>query len=331
LSCCAFNKHSYTQSVINTNVVGHALSMNKLIKITLVLLLLSANAWTDIGPNPIAIKGIIATQPCDIQMVSETVIADLYPDSSIVRCTFNMINHGDSITLPVGFPVMNFFHWNLLPYSKTDKDHFTILVGDKKLNRNDILVPGKLQSIYDEFMAALSADEEYKRRRDSVDIKYDMIKRNGRTKNKDNASYYKAISTIDEWRKTKPWFGLPPYQNQFLEELEKGNYPWYVWNVPFKKGESKVIQVTYSVPSGSGYRAEYRYFNYLLNTGSGWKDKIDQVDVVVKLHGIKFATIQKIYPEGHILTSDTKTLKWTFSEIEPSTENDIYIQYSRRK
>jgi hypothetical protein len=89
-------------------------------KAALILLLVSIsnNGWTDIAPNPIVLKSIMTNEWCEVQMATETVDIDLYNDSSFVSCTFNMVNHGDSLTLPVGFPVMNFFHRGMYAYDK---------------------------------------------------------------------------------------------------------------------------------------------------------------------------------------------------------------------
>lgn len=74
-------------------------------------------------------------------MVSEKVTVDLYKDSSIVECVFNMKNFGPEKTIEVGFPVMNFYHWQNPVSSETDKEKFQVWIGDKRVENLDIYIP----------------------------------------------------------------------------------------------------------------------------------------------------------------------------------------------
>jgi hypothetical protein len=71
----------------------------------------------------------------------------------------------------------------------------------------------------------------------------------------------------------------------------------------------------------------YRYFNYILHTGSGWYGDIKKADVILRLHEIDFDLIEKISPKGNIVNKSDKTISWQFVDIEPSKDDDIYIQY----
>lgn len=75
----------------------------------IILLLLFANAAAGIAPNPVKIKGIIPEGTIDVRMVWERVVVDLYRDSSVVEATFFMRNEGESQTINIGFPEMNFY------------------------------------------------------------------------------------------------------------------------------------------------------------------------------------------------------------------------------
>jgi hypothetical protein len=44
-------------------------------------------------------------------MVSETVNASIYKDSSFVECVFLLKNYSGKTKLNVGFPIMSFYHW----------------------------------------------------------------------------------------------------------------------------------------------------------------------------------------------------------------------------
>lgn len=308
-------------------MLQYKLTMKKATVIFL-LLLLTNNGWTDIAPNPIILKSIMTDIPCEIQMVTETVDIELYSDSSFVSCTFNMLNHGDSLTLPVGFPVMNFFHWSMGFYEKNDKDKFEIYVDSVRLDKNDIQVPERLREAYTKYLKVVSADEEYKRKQDSLKARYGLIeKRNKTIYHKGNYSAYdKAYSKILKWRETKQHFDSELI-GEFDSLLHKGNYAWYIWKVKFKKGESKTIKVNYMVPSGVGYGADYRFFKYLISTGTGWKEKINKAEIKVRLNNVKTNTIETISPSNYKLDDKTKTISWTFENIEPTVDNDIYVRY----
>src|SRR5690554_1206362 len=80
----------------------------KRLTIILIGILIIGKVYADIAPNPIVIKWIYTIDSCKIQMTQEYVYADLYNDSAIVECAFELLNLGDSTTIQVGFPEMNF-------------------------------------------------------------------------------------------------------------------------------------------------------------------------------------------------------------------------------
>lgn len=302
--------------------------------LTLMIFLISGNVWTDIGPNPIVVKSILAPPACEIQMVSETVQVELYRDSSRVSCVFHLKNFADSTTIPVGFPVMDFFHWNIPPYNSTDMNHFQISVDNIKLGKKDIQVPEELKSAYDLLMASEKADMDFKRKHDSIDTQYGVVhKRNGKTifpSRVAMGNYNKAYDRLLSWRSHGPNAWEAQTDSTF-DQLRKGNYPWYVWNVHFKKDESRIIKVTYSVPCGFAYRGKYRFFNYLLSTGTGWKGKIEKAVVNVRLHDVDPDEIEKMIPDHNKFDRESDTITWTFADFEPTAQDDIYIQYNPRK
>ena len=296
--------------------------------IIIILLFLNNNGWTDIAPNPIILKSIMTSSPCEIQMVSETVDITLYSDSSYVSCTFNMINHDDSTTLAVGFPVMNFFHWSISPYDKKDKDKFEIYVDNIKLNQGDIQVPKEMKGTYDKYMKVFEVEAEYKRKMDSVNTEFGVIEKRKWTRitNGSYSSFERAQNKISSWREKLPYLDSD-LMLEFDSLMADGDYAWYIWNVKFRKGESKTIKVNYMVPSGIGYGGEYRFMKYLLSTGTGWKNKIEKAQINIKLDNVKVRTLETISPSNYIIDKKAKTISWTFLELEPTTDNDIYVKY----
>src|SRR5690606_29641525 len=126
-------------------------------------------AFADIAPNPIVVKGIYTVDSCKIQMVREYVFADLYNDSARVECTFELLNFGDSITIQVGFPEMNFQYWSFMrTYEPNDKTVFEISVNDKILTENEIEVPKEMKGVYDKHMYIYNIEKIHGQKYDSI-------------------------------------------------------------------------------------------------------------------------------------------------------------------
>ena len=92
----------------------------KTLKISIIILTLClhTNLFADIAPNPIKAKSISPKEQTSIRMESEKVIIDLYNDSSVVKCLFNMKNLGEQEKIQIGFPEMTFHY--LRQKSKVD-------------------------------------------------------------------------------------------------------------------------------------------------------------------------------------------------------------------
>ena len=140
----------------------------------------------------------------------------------------------------------------------------------------------------------------------------------------------KALDALYQWRKSKPHLGSDIW-SEFDKQMKQRNFPWYVWNVHFDKNERKVIKVTYSLPSGKGYGADYRYFKYILETGSGWYKEIEKANIKLQLHNIDTETIEEIAPSGFNNDKINKTLEWNLTNIEPTGKDDIYVKYYNPK
>lgn len=302
----------------------------KRITIILFAFLVSRQVFSDIAPNPIIIKGIYTIDNCRIQMVSEYVSADLYNDSAKIECTFELLNSGDSATIQIGFPEMNFQYWSIGQYNENDETAFRISVNDRILTENEIGVPKELENVYNTYKYIYFIEKEYDRKTDSIyKANNVIIKANGTAKYTSNQLYQetkKALDELNEWRDTKPQFGSDLWM-EFDKQMGKGNFPWYVWNVHFAKNERKVIKVAYSLPSCMGYGAEYRYFKYILETGSGWNGVIEKANIKLKVHNIKIKTIEEITPNGFHIDRANKTIEWNLENLEPTNKDDIYIKY----
>jgi hypothetical protein len=195
-------------------------------------------------------------------MESEKVIIDLYNDSSVVKCLFNMKNLGEYEKLQIGYPEMSFYHYSIK--SITDE------VSRFKVKEN-----GK--TIKFDFSDSLRYDKEYKKKVESYQIK---------------------------------------------EE-------WYFWDSEFQKGETKTIEVQYSLPFGMLYKSNKRFFTYLLSTGANWKGTIGKAEIIINLKDIVKDSIISQKP-ANCEISDNQFI-WTFWDFEPSADNDIKVIYNSDK
>jgi hypothetical protein len=295
------------------------------------LFLFSGQIYADIAPLPIVVKGIYTVNNCRIEMTSEYVEADLYNDSATVVCTFNLLNRGDSTTIEVGFPEMNFQYFSSMGhYDFDDRTHFNICVDGKSLNEEDIKVPEEMDSIYKKSMFVYSADKEERLLTDSIyKANGIVITSNGTVKYPSSRARKEARKAIDKLLRdrearldadTELWF-------EFNAQMRKGNFPWYVWNVHFEKGEEKTIRVVYSLPSGIDYIKRGRYFKYILETGAGWYGAIGSADVCVRLPDISTSTLGNISPAGYRIDYGNKTITWEMKDLEPTEKDDIYVGY----
>lgn len=296
------------------------------------LIILCALTTYDIAPNPISVNGIYTKEPTKVRMLSEKVDVELYKESSIVECTFNMINYGEQTNLEVGFPVMNFHNWTLSGYQVDDKDNFTIEVDSFLLSHNDIRVPKEMDSIYKVFTATLESQKKYNKKVESVYKSNDVKKRKNGTLIYPNRTILKNVEkSVDSISKVflTEDFGISgEILAEYAEKLTDGNNPWYIWDVTFDKGEKKTIKVTYELPSGLAYRAQYRYFKYILHTGAGWYKDIEKAEITLHLNDFPLKHTEEITPLGYTIDKSAKTIQWVFENLEPTKEDNIYFQYA---
>lgn len=293
-------------------------------------LVLCAFTNVDIAPNPMKAKGIYPSKPCEIRMESEIVKANLFTDSATIDCTFEMVNYGKESSIEVGFPVMDFQYWTISGYTETDKTNFKIIVDDKTLDEKEIKVPTEVDSLYKAYMKVYAVEKELKRKSDSVYTSYHVIRRKNGTlqfpKGCNSLEVHTKIMALYEWRSKQPTMS-GDLMAVFDKKIREGNYPWYVWNVKFKEKEHKTIKVSYQLPSGLAYGGKFRYFKYILNTGSAWYKDIGDAKIILKLNDINLSKIEKISPVGYTIDKAKKTILWDLKNIEPTENDDIYLQY----
>lgn len=291
-------------------------------------------AGADIAPMRVMYKTI---RPVDaevmVQMRSEKVDIRITPDSAFVECLFEMKNHGGDVTMEVGFPIMNFFNrssfYSGIVYSARDKEMFRIEFDGRTISPEDIHIPPQLDSIYRSNIKYYEARERYAFMHDSLKSHYNLNpSERGMAGASEEARM--AFDSLYSWRGRE----IGPLSGRYVKSKDSGNniierndYPWYLWTVSFRAGETKTIKVTYATESGKAHSVKYRYVHYLLNTGAGWYGAIEEAKISVTLDGVEPGNIKEVKPGLYYTDFPKTTYNWIFRDIEPTTEHDIYVSY----
>ena len=85
----------------------------------------------------------------------------------------------------------------------------------------------------------------------------------------------------------------------------------------------------YSLPFGMLYKTNERFFTYLLSTGANWKGTIGKAEIIVNLKDVKLDSLVSQQPNNCVIANNK--LEWTFTDFEPTTNDDIRINYNSSK
>lgn len=279
--------------------------------------------YADIAPNPIDLKSIMPNKDCMVQMVSESVNALIYKDSSIVECTFNMKNWGNTSNIEVGFPVMTFYHWSTKDtYGDDISPFFDVYVGSNKIDKKSLYIPQGAKELQERVNQGKDYRQKtFKAYRDSLSLIYP----------KNSLDFRSALNRlVDNFNNTDNTYrDVEPASMNFL--LNKKNIPFYVWNVNFIASETITIKVTYKVPCGMKYKDSARYFYYILSTGAGWYKSIEKAIIHVRIMDFDINTIVKSTPTNFQIDLSTNEYMWEFENIEPTKKDNVYLEYVVKK
>ena len=264
-----------------------------------VFIFLSDYAYPDIAPVAISAHGIISTGEKNyIRMESEVVNVDLWGDSAKVTCLFHMFNYGNDTTLTVGFPEMHFTlrHDMFFRNAKNAKNKFHIKVDENPLGYESIIISEPLDSLI-------------------------------RHIDKHGIGYSGPNDTI-----------YPIYE-RLSSKVHENMQPWYVWEEHFVHNQEKIITVSYTLPNGnlineknSGYVISGKIFKYILSTGAGWFGTIGKADITVNILDEECKnSIEHVSPDNYKFNKSSGFIKWTFSDFEPTEEQDIEIHFKQQK
>jgi hypothetical protein len=275
--------------------------------------------YADIAPNPIDLKSIMPSAECKVQMVSETVDASIYKDSSIVECNFNMKNWGESRKIEIGFPVMTFYHWSLNDtYGDDITPFFEVYVGSTRIDKKSIYIPKAAKDLQERVNTSrLYRQKTFQAYRDSLLKIYSPNSADYRD------SYNKMVDSFNTYDKT--YEDVEPASIHLL--LDRKNIPFYVWDVNFKASEELKIKVIYRVPCGMKYKDSARYFYYILSTGAGWFKRIEKATVRVRIMDFEMSMVRETKPLNYQMDKSLKEYVWNFEDLEPTKEDNVYMEY----
>ena len=108
---------------------------------------------------------------------------------------------------------------------------------------------------------------------------------------------------------------------------------WARFPMTFPAGQDVVVHVNYTIyPSG---RRPFGGFEYILQTGAGWKDTIGQATISVYLPDTvtpenvslagKSVEGLPIAPQPAGYTTENNVIRWQFTDLEPTAEDNIFV------
>jgi hypothetical protein len=121
-----------------------------------------------------------------------------------------------------------------------------------------------------------------------------------------------------------------------IDGLDEAKLVWAHWPVSFPAGESVVLRVTYKLAPALGHSTGWHQrYEYMLETGAGWKDAIESARIIVHApysltepnHLFQVGDPFYVKPLGYAPQGDN--LIWTFYGLEPTAEHniDFYVFY----
>jgi hypothetical protein len=100
---------------------------------------------------------------------------------------------------------------------------------------------------------------------------------------------------------------------------------WSVFDVTFPAKQDTVVRVSYTL-SATGYSPEAS-FNYVLQTGAGWRDAIGQATIVVRL---PYRITQENFfieraERPQLAELRGNAVRWVYRDLEPGPKDDIHF------
>ena len=126
------------------------------------------------------------------------------------------------------------------------------------------------------------------------------------------------------------------WKDTIFDDMDYQDENWYVWNSVFPPKKTTKFEVYFIVNTSNaivrqGYSTkDVNGFVYLLETGANWKQPILKGQIIIQLmDGLDTDDIYGIRPDS-IFTyqSSDEILKFDFTKLSPTWENNIVINYA---
>jgi hypothetical protein len=115
-----------------------------------------------------------------------------------------------------------------------------------------------------------------------------------------------------------------------IDGLDEAKLVWAHWPVSFMAGGSVELRVTYKLAPALGHSIGWHQrYEYMLETGAGWKDAIESARIVVRTpynltepnHLFRVGDPFFVKPLGYATKGNS--IIWTFYDLEPTAEHNI--------
>lgn len=101
---------------------------------------------------------------------------------------------------------------------------------------------------------------------------------------------------------------------------------WYLADVTLPPGDTEIRNNYWVLPGA--YREGQRWLSYMIQTGSSWKDVIEDVQIELIFHdGMTVYSAYNAEPAGYLIDLENEMLTWHFENLEPTEEHNISVGY----
>jgi len=99
---------------------------------------------------------------------------------------------------------------------------------------------------------------------------------------------------------------------------------WWVKDVPFKAGQSRIVANSYvSQPGSSAMPA--KFFSYIVHTAKNWQGNVKKLRLELDVSGLAKGTHYSVQSAPNKVAGNK--LAWFWENFEPSTANDLNVDW----
>ncbi|MFN8356876.1 MAG: hypothetical protein U0Y10_20645 [Spirosomataceae bacterium] len=122
------------------------------------------------------------------------------------------------------------------------------------------------------------------------------------------------------------------------QTIRANDQGWYVWETTFKPKAVTKVEVYFVVNTNEselikGYNhLNHPIFSYVLQTGSIWKNPIEQGLLLIQLKdGLTLTELKSAQPDTALaVNTEKQLLRYTFHNLTPSPRNNLVLVYSKK-